>query len=117
MLADLALKQAGDDLIGATLWRGLLTVYRDANCSGDDVRLYFATGDNWGYNNRDLMLVGLYDNFDMAMTIASIGYGISETAWEPLEGGRGGKFAAPYLKPLKSTSLMKIKKTKGKSKI
>ena len=87
MLADLALKQAGDDLIGAIVGRGLVIIYRDANRSGgSDVRLYFAAREKSGYNHRDLMLVGLYDYLDMAVTIANIGYGISETAWEPLEG-------------------------------
>lgn len=93
MLADLALKQAGDDLIGATVGRGLVIIYRDANRFGDDVRLYFAARDKWGYNHRDLMLVGLYDDLDMAVTIASIGYGISETAWEPLEGLSAGNLS------------------------
>lgn len=85
MLADLALKQAGDDLIGAVIGRGLAIIYRDAHRSDDDVRLYFVAPDKWRYDHRTIVLVGSYDDVDIAVTIASIGYGVSETAWEPLE--------------------------------
>lgn len=87
MLADLALEQAGNEMIGAIIGRGLAIIYRDANRSeGDEnVRLYFAARDKWGYDHRNLMFVGLYDDLDTAVTIANIGYGVSEAAWQPLE--------------------------------
>jgi hypothetical protein len=40
---------------------------------------------NGGYDSRTLSLVGLYDDLDIAVTIASIGYGVSERDWKPLE--------------------------------
>lgn len=87
MLADLALKQAGNEMIGATVARGLVIIYRDANRaeSGENVCLYFTARDKWGYDRRNLMVVGLYDDLDTAVTIANIGYGVSEAAWQPLE--------------------------------
>jgi hypothetical protein len=36
MLADLALEQAGDDLIGASIGRGLMIIYRDGVGSGNN---------------------------------------------------------------------------------
>jgi hypothetical protein len=87
MLADLALKQAGNEMVGANVVRGLVIIYRDANRAEDDenVCLFFVARDKWGYDQRNLMFVGLYDDLDTAVTIASIGYGVSEAAWQPLE--------------------------------
>lgn len=87
MLSDLALKLAGNEMIGATVGRGLAVIYCCVDrAEGDEnVCLYFVARDKWGYDHRNLMFVGLYDDLDTAVTIASIGYGVSEAAWQPLE--------------------------------
>lgn len=85
MLADLALKQAGNDLIGAPAGRGLVIISCDSKQCADEFYLFFVARDSSGYDRRTLSLFGLYDDLDVAVTIASIGYGVAETAWEPLE--------------------------------
>lgn len=82
MLADLALKNAGSELIGALAGRGLVVIYRHANRVGDQVHLCFIQRGRGEYACRDLTLVGSYDDLDTAVTIANIGYGISESGWE-----------------------------------
>lgn len=82
MLADLAFKEAENNLIGASTWRGLVVIYRDASRSDEAVCLYMIARNKSGYDLRNLNLVGVYDDLDTAVTIANIGYGISEKAWE-----------------------------------
>ena len=79
------MEQAGNGLIGALAGRGLVIIRCAANQCADEVHLFFVARDSSGYDNRTLSLVGLYDDLDVAVTIASIGYGVAETAWEPLE--------------------------------
>lgn len=79
------MEKAGNDLIGALAGRGLVIIRCGANQCADEVRLFFVARDRRGYDRRTLSLVGLYDDLDVAVTIASIGYGVAETAWEPLE--------------------------------
>lgn len=82
MLADLAYEQAENDLIGSSTWRGLVFIYRDTKRRDDAVCLYTIARDKSGYDLQNLNLVGVYDDLDTAVTIANIGYGISEKAWE-----------------------------------
>jgi hypothetical protein len=85
MLAELALKNAGNEMIGALTGRGLAIIRRDAKRTDEDVFLFFIPRGRCGYDHHDMTFVGLYDDLDTAVTIANIGYGISENGWERIK--------------------------------
>lgn len=85
MLAEVALENAENDLIGLTTQHGLIVIYDTAAKRRQDVRLYFIAGDKWGFDLRRMILAGVYKDLGAAVTSASLQHNISETAWMPLE--------------------------------
>lgn len=85
MLADLALENAENKMIGAVFGCGLVIISCEAGHSDGAACLYLAERDKRGYDFRNLVPVGSYDDLDTAVTIANIGYGISVKDWETLE--------------------------------
>lgn len=85
MLADLALENAENKMIGAVFNRGLVIICCEAGHPDGAACLYLAERDKPGYDFRNLVPVGSYDDLDTAVTIANIGYGISVKEWATLE--------------------------------
>ncbi len=85
MLANLALENAENKMIGAVFNRGLVVISCEAGQPDSAACLYLAERDKRGYDFRDLVPVGSYDDLDTAVTIANIGYGISVKEWATLE--------------------------------
>ncbi len=85
MLADLAFENAENGMVGALFRRGLVIIACKANRPDGAASLYLVECDQRGYDHRNLVPVGSYDDLDTAVTIANIGYGVPVTEWETLE--------------------------------
>lgn len=87
MKAEEALRQSENHQIVADTVRGLITVSREAtpNSSEEEAfQLRFMPRDAKGQlNAAAAVAIGPYDDLDIAVTIAAIGYGVEETQWVP----------------------------------
>ena len=87
MKAEEALRQSTNHQIVADTVRGLITMSRIATANSSEAevfRLRFMARDARGQlNAEDVVVIGRYDDLDIAVTIAAIGYGVGERQWRP----------------------------------
>lgn len=87
MEAETALRQSENQQIVADTVRGVISISRAPTANRSEVeafRLRFVPRDGKGQlNTADAVAVGRYDDLDIAVTIAAIGYGVGETQWKP----------------------------------
>lgn len=65
--------------------RGVVTIHRKVTTGSTHAEMFelrFVPRDPKGeFNSEETIAVGLYDDIDIAVTIAAIGYGVGETQW------------------------------------
>ena len=87
MKAEDALRRSEGHQILADTVRGLIIMSREAPANSSEseaFRLRFMPRDAKGQlNAEDAVAIGPYDDLDIAVTIAAIGYGVGETQWVP----------------------------------
>lgn len=85
MYAEKALQQSKSNLIETDVRNGLMIIFRSSNTS-ENYHLYFMPRDT-GKNcsSAEMVEIGLYDDLDIAVTIAGIGYGAYESKWTPID--------------------------------
>lgn len=92
--ANRALAESSRGRIAADTTRGLVTIRREppAGGGGDVAFLVrFVPRDRGGrLDAARAVEVGSYDDLDTAVTIAALGYGVTEAGWTPAGEGAGG---------------------------
>lgn len=84
MNADTALQKSKTNSIESNVRNGLMVVIQKGNAS-EKFYLYFVPSDELkNYDPAGAVKVGLYENLDIAVTIACIGYGAYDSKWKTL---------------------------------
>lgn len=89
MKAEEALRQSENQQIAADTVRGVITVCREPtpnNSEEEAFRLRFLPRDAKGQlKAANAVAIGSYDDLDIAVTIAAVGYGVGEMQWVPCQ--------------------------------
>lgn len=85
MYADTGLQQSKSNLIESDVRNGLMIIFQNYKTS-ENFHLYFMPRETEkNCNSAKTVEIGLYDDLDMAVTIASIGYGAYYSKWKPVD--------------------------------
>lgn len=88
MYAEAALQQSENNLIEADVRNGFVVIFQNYK-SSENFHLYFIPREtDKNCKSAEMFEIGLYDDLDIAVTIASIGYGAYDSKWKPLETSR-----------------------------
>ena len=87
--ADRALARSRSGLIVAITPRGSATIYREGEAGHDSANVFHVcftpSAPGKVPDAAGAVVVGSYDDLDMAVTIAAVGYGTKEAEWMPAD--------------------------------
>lgn len=95
MQAEEALRQSKSKFIESDVINGSAVIFQESAAASGSFRLFFVTRREKEVCDlsNEIIEVGVYDDLDIAVTIACIGYGAYESKWKPAAQSRSDSLA------------------------